>query len=223
MRTAIGYCRISKQEAHSVSLDLQASKIRAYADLHDLALLGIEEDAGISGRSVSRRPAIQNVLEMVKAGTVQHVIIYKIDRLARNCREALEIADLLQQRNVSLHSLCEKLDTGSASGRLFYTVISAMAAWERETIAERTKAALDRKREKGERIGGRPRYGWRIINGELIPQAEEQESIFRMQELQTKGYSTREIVRQLVLDGIKTRAGGYFNQTQVCRILRAAA
>jgi site-specific DNA recombinase len=201
---------------------MQATKIRAYADLHDLDLVTIEQDAGLSGRSVSGRPAIQNVLEMVQGRTVQHVLVFKLDRLARNCREALEIADLLQQRNVSLHSLSESLDTGSASGKLFFTLIAGMAEWERQTIAERTKQALNRKREKGERVGGRPRYGWQIINREMVQEPSEQEAIFRMKELLVKGYSTREIVRQLVMDGIRTRAGGHFTQTQVVRILRAA-
>jgi site-specific DNA recombinase len=159
---------------------------------------------------------------MVQGRTVQHVLVFKLDRLARNCREALEIADLLQQRNVSLHSLSESLDTGSASGKLFFTLIAGMAEWERQTIAERTKQALNRKREKGERVGGRPRYGWQIINREMVQEPSEQEAIFRMKELLVKGYSTREIVRQLVMDGIRTRAGGHFTQTQVVRILRAA-
>jgi uncharacterized protein YoaH (UPF0181 family) len=56
----------------------------------------------------------------------------------------------------------------------------------------------------------------------MVLEPREQEAVFRMKELMAKGYSTREIVRQLVIDGIKTRGGGYFNQTQVVRILKAA-
>ena len=94
---------------------------------------------------------------------------------------------------------------------------------ERKLIALRTRQALQRKREKGERIGGRPRYGWTVINGELVPQAREQDVIARMRDLQDKGYTTREIVKALEQEGIRTRKGSSFSQTQVVRILKAAA
>jgi len=79
------------------------------------------------------------VLDMVKGGKVDNVVILKLDRLARNVKEAVEVADLLQKKGVALHSISEKLDTGSASGRLFYNILSAMGQWEREVIAERTR------------------------------------------------------------------------------------
>lgn len=186
MKRAVGYIRISKQEAHSISLDMQASKVRSYCELHDLNLVTIEQDAGLSGRSVIGRPAIQNVIELVQSGSVEHVVIMKLDRLARNTRDALEIADLLQKMNVSLHSVSEKLDTSTASGKLFYTIISAMSEWERQTIRERTKAALCRKKEQGQWLG-KPPYGWILQGGQLAEQSSEQEVIAKVVALKSRG------------------------------------
>jgi len=93
---------------------------------------------------------------------------------------------------------------------------------ERKLISLRTRQALARKKEKGERIGGRPRYGWQVVDGKLIPEPEEQRAIRRMQELKGQGYSTREIVEALKREGIRTRKGTWFNQTQVVRVLKAA-
>ena len=93
---------------------------------------------------------------------------------------------------------------------------------ERKLIGLRTRQALARKRERGERIGGRPRYGWQVVNGEFVPEPNEQEAILRMKALRAKGFTTREIVRALEEEGFRTRRGTCFTQTQVCRILKAA-
>ena len=79
---------------------------------------------------------------------------------------------------------------------------------ERKLISLRTRQALARKKEKGERCGGRPRYGWKVEKRELVREPVEQEAIRRMTALKR--------------EGIRDRKGGLFNQTQVCRIMRAA-
>jgi DNA invertase Pin-like site-specific DNA recombinase len=94
---------------------------------------------------------------------------------------------------------------------------------ERKLISLRTRQALLRKKEKGERIGGRPAYGYRVINGELVFEPSEKRAVARMKELQAEGYSTREIVEALRREGFQTRTGRFFNQTEVVRVLKRAA
>jgi DNA invertase Pin-like site-specific DNA recombinase len=83
---AIGYVRVSSEEQRrkGVSLDAQREKIRAYCDLNDLELVRIEADEGVSGKTISARPAVQRVLRAAKRKEADVVVVYKIDRLARN-------------------------------------------------------------------------------------------------------------------------------------------
>ncbi len=219
------YVRVSTEEQsrEGVSLDMQRSKVRQYAALHDMELTTTEADEGISAKSIKGRPGIQTVLELVRKKEISGLIVYKLDRLARNAREALEIADLLQKHGCELHSITERIDTSSAAGRLFYAILSAMAQWERETIAERTCAALARKRERGEKTGGDCPYGYEETDGKLIPRADEQRVVQRISALKDRGYSSREIAETLNAEGTKPRRGKRWSHTQILRIIRKAA
>jgi DNA invertase Pin-like site-specific DNA recombinase len=211
-----------EQSREGVSLDTQAAKIRAYADLHDMDLVGIIEDAGISGKSIKARPGIRAVLEMVKARKVDAVIVYKLDRLARNTIECLEMAKLMDKSGCAEHSISEKLDTQSALGRFFFTLTASLAEMERGLISERTKAALAQKRANGEKTGGDCPYGYKAVNGKLVADMAEQRLISRIRELKGNGLSLRKIVAALEADGYRTRKGTKITKTQVERILKAA-
>jgi Resolvase, N terminal domain len=86
---AICYCLVSteKQARHGISLDFQRVKIRAYAELEDLEFVDIIADEGISSGSIKIRLGIQAVLEKVPRGEVSAVVVYKLDRLARDVLE----------------------------------------------------------------------------------------------------------------------------------------
>jgi DNA invertase Pin-like site-specific DNA recombinase len=222
---AVGYIRVSTEEQsrEGISLDMQAAKIRAYAELNDLTLLDVIEDAGISGKSIKARPGIQRVLDFVKARKVNAVIVYKLDRLARNTVECLEMAESMDKAGVALHSITEKLDTQSALGRFFFTLVASLAEMERGIISERTAAALAQKRANREKTGGNCPYGYRADDqGTLILDVAEQRAIARMRTLRSLGYSYQGIADTLRQEGILTRKGTPFRQTQVIRTLKAA-
>lgn len=225
MRKAIGYIRVSTvgQATEGISLEAQETKIRMYALLNDLELVDVFVDAGLSGKSISGRPGIQSVLELVKAKKVDDVIIYKLDRLARNLKEACEISETMQKRGVSLHSISEKIDTGSATGKLFYHIISAMAEWERGIISERTTVALQTKKENGQRVSKDAEFGFKFEGNRVIPNAEEQAAIGRILALRANNYSLRGIVSQIATEGFRNRNGNEIQLTSVRRILERAA
>jgi len=220
---ALGYARISKDEDGSVSLDYQRAEIERYCNREGLSLLGIEVDNGISGKTLKNRPAIQRVLQAVDARTIDAVVVFKSDRVSRNGLESLQVESLMKQRGVAYFSVTEgRLACDSVDDEFLSFIRAGLNQRERKLIALRTRTALQRKRERGERIGGRPQYGWMIANGAMIPNPKEQEAIARMKALQAKKYSTREIVRALEEEGYRTRTGTLFTQTQVVRILKAA-
>jgi len=225
MLKAVGYIRVSTEEQsrEGISLEMQSNKIRKYAELNDLDLIDIVKDAGISAKSIKGRPGIQAVLEKVKARKVEVVIVYKLDRLARNTVECLEMAKLMDKAGVALHSISEKLDTQSALGRFFFTLTASLAEMERNIISERTAAALQQKKANGQFTGGEPPYGFTVgDNGVLIPDTGEQGIIENIKCLRNAGCSTRGIAELLVLQGVGTRKGTAFTQTQIVRILKAA-
>lgn len=121
MKKAIGYIRVSttEQAQEGVSLDVQTHKVRQYADLHDLEITEIVSDSGISGKSIKARPGIQKVLETIRKKEVDAVIVYKLDRLARNTIETLEMAELMKKAGVALHSISEALNTETSTGLFF--------------------------------------------------------------------------------------------------------
>ena len=224
MEKTIGYVRVSTlhQAEEGVSLEAQRTKIQAYGDLHELELTEIIEDAGLSGKSISGRPGIKKVIELVKSRKIDNVVVYKLDRLARNLKEACEVSELLQKKGVSLHSISEKNDTGSATGKLFYHVLSAMNQWEREVISERTVTALSLKRSKNERISGHAPYGYKFNCDNLVEDDKEQEVIRIIHDLTSRNYTIQGIIIYLDEHGYSNRNGNKFGIPAIWKIQKAA-
>jgi len=220
----LGYIRVSCEEQvrEGVSMDAQADKIRAYCSLHDMDLIDIEEDAGISGKSTKNREGLNRCMERLRDGEAESLVIHKLDRLSRSTRDVLEISDLFQKNQWALHSICEKLDTSSASGRFVLTILAALAQMEREQIGERTSLALQHKKAKGERLGTTP-LGFETVETsegkELIPVQEELSIIKRVCDLRTEGKTLRAIAEVMNHNRVPTKRGGKWHQSTVRSIL----
>lgn len=229
---AVGYIRVSTQEQarEGISLEMQAHKITQYARLHEMQLIDIVRDEGISAKSIEARPGVLRVLDMVSSRQVEAVIVFKLDRLARNTRQALEMADLMRKKGVALHSITEKLDTDSAIGEFFFTLMASLAQMERKLTGERIKATMDRKRQRGEKTGGEVPYGYRAvasIDGDrtvrrLMPVAHEQRMVRRVKQLRRGDHTLRSIIEILNVEGFHPRKGRRFSTAVIGRILRAA-
>ena len=221
---AIGYIRVSTEEqaAHGISLDAQRAKIAAYALTKDLDLVDIIEDAGKSAKDL-KRPGVQQVLRMASRKEIDAVIIVKLDRMFRCTVDALNTAQDFDKRGVALHSIHESLDTQSAMGKFFFTLTAALAEMERGLIGERTRMALARKRECGGKTGGHVPFGFDAVEGNLIPNPEEQELLNRIRELRADGMSYQAIADRLNVDGILTKKGGQWDRVRVFKIMQNAA
>lgn len=140
----VGYARVSTDEQNA---DLQ---------IDALINAGCEEifsDDGVSGSRESR-PALDQLLARLQAGDT--LVAWKLDRLGRSLFHLIRLVADLEARGIAFRSLSEAIDTGSASGRLLFHVMGALAEFERALIGERTKAGLAAARQRG-RILGRPR------------------------------------------------------------------
>jgi DNA invertase Pin-like site-specific DNA recombinase len=206
---AIGYVRVStdEQAREGVSLENQREKISAYCALNDLTLLETIADEGLSAKNLNRT-GIQNLITLVKQGKVDAVILYKLDRLSRSVKDIIGLIELFEKHKVAFHSILDKVDTKSATGRFFLNILSSLSQLERELIGERTHEALSHKIRKGERVGHVP-YGYTLApDGKtLLEDPTEQEGIALIQELHAKGLGYRAICRELTAKGFKAKRG----------------
>lgn len=138
----IGYARVSTQDQ---SLDPQVLALKA------AGCERIFTDTASGGRM--DRTGLKEAVSHLRADDV--LVVWKLDRLGRTTRGMLEFAGDLEVRKVGLKSLTDHIDTTSAAGRMFFTLMSAFAEMERELIRERTRAGLEVARARG-RKGGRP-------------------------------------------------------------------
>ncbi len=203
---AAGYVRVSTEEQakEGVSLAHQRAKILAYVQLHDLNLSDFCCDEGISAKTLDGRKGAQDLLRLARDGDIDAIVVYKLDRLFRNAREALDIATELNGLGVALHSVTEKIDTQSAMGRFFFTIMAACAEMERNLISERTRDALRYKKANGQVYNHAP-YGMNEEpDGELVENGEEQEVIRRMRLERSCGRSLQQIADGLNAMGVPT-------------------
>jgi DNA invertase Pin-like site-specific DNA recombinase len=121
-------------------------------------------------------------------------------------------------------SISEKLDTTSAMGEFFFTLMASLAQMERRLIGERTAEALQSKKGRNERVGEVP-FGYHLAADgmHLVPDQAEQSIIGRIVALKGKGYSFRQIAADLNQDGLQTKKGRTWTHVQVSQIYARAA
>jgi DNA invertase Pin-like site-specific DNA recombinase len=205
-----------------VSLDNQRAKVASYAALNDFDLVSIIADEGISAKSL-KRVGIQTVIELVKGGKVDAVIVLKLDRLSRSVIDTLGLLNLFDKKNVAFHSIQDKVDTKTATGRFFLNILSSLSQMERELIGERTRDALAHKIRNLELCGSLP-WGWTLAEDgvHLLPHPHEQKGVALIVRLRNEGYSYRAICRELTKAGYLCRLGKWHVE-KVKSILRHEA
>jgi len=224
MTRCIAYARVStnQQAEKGCSLAAQVAKMRAYAELYDLDLVEVIEDAGASAKTLER-DGLQRALAMLKAGDADALLVLKLDRLTRSVRDLdTLISTWFADGRFALMSVGEQIDTRSAAGRLVLNVLASVSQWEREATGERTSAALQHKKANGERVGSIP-LGYRLADDgvHLEEDATEQEAIAIACELREAGNSLRAIATALAERGFHSRTGRVYAATQIKRMVSA--
>jgi site-specific DNA recombinase len=222
-RLAFGYTRVSlAEQAQGVSLEVQRTRICAYAAAKGLNLAAVFVDAGISGKELDR-PGLQQLLAQCAAGQAGHVIVWRLDRLTRRTRHLLGLVeDLFLARGIEIHSVSESLDTSTPHGRFVLTLFGGLAQMERETIAERTRAALAWKRVAGQPTSHAP-LGFRSVGRreQMEPVIEELDVVRRILALRQAGRSYRGIARALNTEGVWTKRRAIWRHSTVAKIVAA--
>jgi len=216
----IGYIRVSteKQATEGVSLENQREQIEKYCRYRNFDLVGIIEDAGVSGGVNKARTGFISLLDRIETGEVKAVILYSLERLSRDMLTLLALERLLDEYDIELHTVDGQIDTSTPDGFMGFAMRSFLGEMERRQVKYRTKKAMEHKKNQGEVVGSIP-YGYRRAGDRLEPEGTEQGVISLVQGLYTQGQGLTDICRQLNSQGIKTRVGNDFTPEQVKRTI----
>ncbi|MBZ5618921.1 MAG: recombinase family protein [Acidobacteriia bacterium] len=165
------------------------------------------DDGGFTGANMDR-PALKRLLEDIKAGLINCVVVYKVDRLTRSLLDFSRIIEVLDKHGASFVSVTQQFNTTSSLGRLTLHILLSFAQFEREMIAERTQDKMSAARRKGKWVGGNPVLGYDVTpqGGSLMvneAEAERVRAIFDLylelgslipviQELDHRGWTLKE-------------------------------
>lgn len=215
MNVAI-YVRVSTQEqkVHGISVDAQEAACRAWVAEHKHRIAGVYNDAGLSARAkYTKRRAMLQLLEDVRAGRIDLIIFTKLDRWFRNVADYYEVQAILEAGDVKWRAIQEDYETETASGRFKVNIMLAVAQDEADRTSERIKAAADYKRQKGEAVG-RPALGYVIRDKHWTIDPETHDGMAAFFEAYDRTLSVREAMRAAAEYGIT------LNTTHAGRILR---
>lgn len=228
----LGYAR--------VSTDQQASELKTSLQEQERAIRGIGmtlgvaasevlifREEGVSGTTPLRqRPAGRDLLAAARAG--DFIIASKFDRMFRSTIDALETAEYCKTRKLNLILIDIGLQpvTSDGIGGLFFTIVGAIATFERGRINERMHEGMRAKKARGGAISCHAPYGWTKVGQGAASVLEindrEQKTLRHAYGLHHAGNGIAEVIRRLTLEGYRDRKGSAFRPVQIKRMFATA-
>lgn len=153
MKTAI-YARVSTSH-HNQNPEIQIKELKRFCELKGWTIEHELVDHGFSG-STDNRPALKQLLSLVKNKEVEAVVVVKLDRLFRSLKHLVTTLEDFEHLGIKFVAIKDNVDYSTPSGRLFVQILGSLGEFERSLLRERTMMGLDHARSKG-KIFGRPR------------------------------------------------------------------
>src|SRR6266545_3747978 len=153
------------------SLDAQREACAAFvlSQKHEgwMVLPTLYDDGGYSGGTLER-PALKRLLADIDAGTIDVVVVYKVDRLTRALSDFDKLVEVFDRHGVSFVSITQQFNTTTSMGRLTLNVLLSFAQFEREVTGERIRDKIAASKKKGMWMGGMPSLGYDVQNRKLV-------------------------------------------------------
>src|SRR6201981_3699208 len=172
LRCAI-YTRVStehglEQEFNSLDNQREASEAYLKSQVHEgwKLIRTRYDDGGYSGGSMDR-PALQKLLDDVRARRIDVVVVYKVDRLTRSLADFAKLVELFDAHGVSFISVTQAFNTTTSMGRLTLNMLLSFAQFEREITGERIRDKVAASKKRGIWMGGAVPFGYRVENRAL--------------------------------------------------------
>src|SRR4051812_33629166 len=182
VRCAI-YTRVStdqglEQDFNSLDAQYDASQsyIRSQAHAGWVLVRSKYDDGGFSGGDTDR-PALQRLLEDVRGGKIDVIVVYKVDRLTRSLADFAKLVELFDQHSVSFVSVTQQFNTTTSMGRLTLNVLLSFAQFEREVTGERIRDKIGASKRRGLWVGGMVPLGYASRDKKLFVKEEEAERV----------------------------------------------
>src|SRR5699024_5222454 len=228
-RVAI-YTRVStiEQAEEGYSIDEQVKLLREWCDRNGHIIHQEYVDRGISGRNISGRPAIQQLLYDASQKEFDIVLVWKMNRLSRKSVDLLTIVDQLQRRNIAFRSYTEQYETETPSGVLQFQMMAAIAEFERANIAENVKMGMIARAKEGLWNGGQV-LGYTTVKepstnrkgevSKLYINDEEAMIIRKIFDMYVNGHGYKAISNHLNKQGFRTKKNNPFSITAIKTII----
>lgn len=218
-KTIVGlYPRVSTEDQSRFghSLDEQEDKLKQLCNFKDYEIYKIYREEGVSAKDTNR-PKFQEMIEDMKSGKINKIIVYKLDRLTRSIKDLETICTLLEEYNCSLESVAEEINTSTANGKFFIRMLTILAQLEIERTSERTKFGLIGAAKKGH-LSGRPPLGYTKLDKskDLIIDDIKAEVVRRIFRLYLDGLSVCSICKLFNQEEVLNR---HWSTTTVDKIL----
>ncbi|WP_062310585.1 recombinase family protein [Alicyclobacillus sendaiensis] len=201
------YVRVSTEEQATSghSLREQEEQLVEYARSHGFPRYELYCDDGYSGKSLNR-PAMERLRADIRAGNVLGVVTTRIDRLTRSVADFARLVEEMNLHGVFYRSTRQNFEISTAMGRLVAQMLSVIAEFEREMIAERVHENLLAMAQRGE-LATKPPFGYRLVNGRLTPDPHEARWVREGARLLLTGASPRDVAMEFNALGVRTKTG----------------
>ena len=187
MRAPIRNCAIYTRKSTDERLDMEFNSLDAQREacLSYIAsqksegwvpVLEEYDDGGFSGGNMER-PALKRLMDDIRSGKVQTVVVYKIDRLTRSLMDFSKLVEVFDAHEVTFVSITQSFNTTTSMGRLTLNVLLSFAQFEREVAGERIRDKIAASKRKGMWMGGTIPLGYDVSNRQLVVNTKEAELV----------------------------------------------
>lgn len=222
MKKVVGYIRVSTQEQakEGISLRHQEEKIKLYCESQDWKLVRVFRDEGSTGKNLDREGVKELMTYLFGEHSGWAVIVYKVDRLTRRQKDLWWLLEnFFEPRRIGFKSVTEPFDTTTAMGKGFLGMLGVFAQLEGDLISERTREALQFKKQNGEPLGP-PALGFQAEDKKRIEDPQELETVAYIKSLRRKRLSHRKIAAKLNEEKIPTKRGKKWHRSTVSYVLK---
>ena len=215
---AVIYARYSSDKQTEQSIEGQLRECYEYAKRNNYTIIGEYIDRALTGTS-DKRPEFLQMVEDSKKKAFNYVIVYQLDRFARNRYDSATYKAKLRKNNVRVISARENI-TDDASGVLVEGMLESMAEYYSKELSQKTKRGMKETILKGKWTGGYMPYGYDIQNQQFTINESEAEVVRRIYNDTLANVKLKDIVSELNNKGIKNKIGKPFVSDYIFRILR---